>query len=147
MTRREALLIGAGALIAFGHSEVLLAAADDVRAEIMKFTGGKEPAGGKIVLDIPELVEDGSIVPLTVSVASERAREQEVAAILILAPRNPRLRIATFHFSPLSGKAEATTRIRLAETQSVIAVARMNDGSSFITERKVEVTVGGCRPS
>jgi sulfur-oxidizing protein SoxY len=146
LTRRQAIIIGAGSLVAFRGTGRLSAATDDARAEILKFTGGKEPVGGRVVIDMPEQVEDGSVVPLTVSVGhSEGSPRAE--AILVIAPRNPRPRIVTFHFTPLSGKADATTRIRLAETQSVVAVARMSDGSCFMAEKKIEVTVGGCRPA
>jgi sulfur-oxidizing protein SoxY len=64
--------------------------------------------------------------------------------VLIVADGNPRGGIATFHFSPASGIAEANTRVRLAETQNVIAVAKMNDGSFFKATKAVKVTIGGC---
>jgi sulfur-oxidizing protein SoxY len=67
-----------------------------------------------------------------------------VTDVLIVAEGNPRGGLATFHFSPRSGVAEAATRIRLAETQNVIAIAKMNDGSLFMDTRQVKVTIGGC---
>jgi sulfur-oxidizing protein SoxY len=67
-----------------------------------------------------------------------------VTDVLIVADGNPRGGIATFHFSPASGVAEANIRIRLAESQNVIAVARMNDGSLFTASKAVKVTIGGC---
>jgi sulfur-oxidizing protein SoxY len=57
---------------------------------------------------------------------------------------NPRAGVATFHFTPQSGVAEANVRIRLAQTQNVIAIAKMNDGSLFTTSKQVKVTIGGC---
>ena len=65
-------------------------------------------------------------------------------AIHVLAPRNPFLRVATFHFTPASGKARLSTRIRLAKPQNVIAVAEMSDGSLLMTKSWVEVEIDGC---
>ena len=66
------------------------------------------------------------------------------AIISRFAAGNPRPGVATFNFSPMSGEASATTRIRLAKTQDVIAVAKMNDGSVFMDKKQVKVTIGGC---
>jgi sulfur-oxidizing protein SoxY len=62
----------------------------------------------------------------------------------VLAQGNPNAGVATFHFTPMSGRAEATTRIRLARTQNVTAVAKMSDGSYFTDTKEVKVTIGGC---
>ena len=67
-----------------------------------------------------------------------------VAAVMLLADGNPNPAVATFHFTPLSGSAEAATRIRLARTQNVIAVAKMSDGAVFMDRKEVKVTIGGC---
>ena len=67
-----------------------------------------------------------------------------VQSVAVYADGNPNPGIATFHFTPLSGQAKATTRIRLAKTQNVIVVAKMSDGSSFIDTKQVKVTIGGC---
>ena len=67
-----------------------------------------------------------------------------VQSVLILADGNPEPGVATFNFSPLSGEASATTRIRLAKTQNVVAVAKMSDGSVFMDKKLVKVTIGGC---
>ena len=95
-------------------------------------------------LDLPEIAENGNTVPMTVSVESPMTEQSYVSDVLIVADGNPRGGIATFHFSPASGVAEANTRIRLAETQNVIAVAKMNDGSFFTASKQVKVTIGGC---
>ncbi len=81
---------------------------------------------------------------MTVSVDSPMTEQSYVSDVLVLADGNPRGGVATFHFSPASGVAEANTRIRLAETQNVIAVAKMNDGSFFTASKQVKVTIGGC---
>ena len=95
-------------------------------------------------LDLPEIAENGSTVPMTVSVESPMTEQSYVSDVLIVADGNPRGGIATLHFSPASGVAEANIRIRLAETQNVVAIAKMNDGSVFTTSKQVKVTIGGC---
>ena len=142
--RREALTLGAGAIGAavLGAPEAL--AKNDAEEAIKKFTGGKAPAQGKVKLDLPEIAENGNTVPMTVTVESPMTEQSYVSDVLIVADENPRSGIATFHFSPASGVAEANTRIRLAATQDVIAVAKMNDGSFYMASKQVKVTIGGC---
>ena len=95
-------------------------AKNDVDEVIKKFTGGKAPTPGKVKLDLPEIAENGNTVPMTVSVESPMTEQSYVSDVLVVADGNPRAGIATFHFSPASGIAEANTRIRLAKTQNVI---------------------------
>lgn len=110
----------------------------------MAFTGGKKSQRGRVSLTLPQIAEDGRSVPLSVSVDSEMSESSYVQSILILAERNPKPGVITFNFTPKSGTASATTRIRLAETQNVIAVAKMNDGSVYMDTQRVKVTIGGC---
>jgi sulfur-oxidizing protein SoxY len=142
--RRQALAIGIGATGAamLGGSRAL--AANDAAETIKKFTGGKTPAEGRVRLDLPEIAENGNTVPMTVSVESPMTEQSHVTEVMVVADGNPRSGVATFHFSPASGVAEANTRIRLASTQNVIAVAKMNDGSFFTASKQVKVTIGGC---
>jgi sulfur-oxidizing protein SoxY len=135
--RRRAFAIGAGALAAFagGARRPSFAAQNDADDLIKKFTGGKTATEGRIRLDLPEIAENGNTVPMTVSVESPMTEQSHVSDVLI---------VADFHFSPASGAAEANVRIRLAETQNVIAVAKMNDGSFFKISKPVKVTIGGC---
>jgi sulfur-oxidizing protein SoxY len=142
--RRKALALGAGAMSAamFGAAPVL--AKNDAEEAIKKFTGGKTPVQGKIKLDLPEIAENGNTVPMTVTVESPMTEQAYVSEVLIVADENPRSGVVTFHFSPESGVAEANTRIRLAATQDVIAVAKMNDGSFYTASKQVKVTIGGC---
>jgi sulfur-oxidizing protein SoxY len=146
MTRRDCWTIGVGALAmaAWGGSAPPALAANDAGELIKKFTGGKTATEGRVRLDLPEIAENGNTVPMTVSVESPMTEQSYVSDVLIVAEGNPRGGIATFHFSPASGVAEANTRIRLAETQNVIAIAKMNDGSLFTTSKQVKVTIGGC---
>ncbi|MBX9841604.1 MAG: thiosulfate oxidation carrier protein SoxY [Xanthobacteraceae bacterium] len=142
--RRQMLALGAGmaGAVAFGATQAF--AKNDAEDAIKKFTGGKAPAQGKVKLDLPEIAENGNTVPMTVTVESPMTEQSHVTDVLVLASENPRSGVATFHFSPASGVAEANTRIRLASTQDVIAVAKMNDGSFFMASKQVKVTIGGC---
>jgi sulfur-oxidizing protein SoxY len=144
--RRQVLTVSAGALAAaaLGVSVRPVHAANDSQELIDKFTGGKKPAEGKVRLDLPEIAENGNTVPMTVSVDSPMTEQSHVTDVLIVADGNPRGGVATFHFSPASGVAEANTRIRLATTQNIVAVAKMNDGSFFTASKQVKVTIGGC---
>lgn len=147
LTRRHALGLTAGAVaaVAMGFRPTpALAATGDVEAAIAAFTGGAVPGTGRITLNTPEIAENGNTVPVSFSVESAMTGDDLVDAVMILAEGNPNPAVATFRFSELSGAAEATTRIRLAKTQNVIAIARMKDGSTFMDTKEVKVTIGGC---
>jgi sulfur-oxidizing protein SoxY len=143
---KGALALGATALgtAVLGLSAGPALANNDANEAIQKFTGGKKPAEGRVKLDLPEIAENGNTVPMTVTVESPMTAQSHVTDVLVLADGNPRSGVATFHFSPASGVAEANTRIRLAATQNVLAVAKMNDGSFFMASKQVKVTIGGC---
>ena len=146
LTRRHALALGAGgaALTFFGFGEGAFAAPKDAADEIAKFTGGKTAEQGKITLELPEIAENGNTVPLSVSVDSAMTDADHVTEVLVLAEGNPRPGVATFHFSAMSGKAEASTRIRLATTQNIVAVAKTSTGKFYTASKLVKVTIGGC---
>lgn len=145
ITRRQTLS-GGGALVAAVALRPFVAFAkpEEAQAEIMKFTGGKTPAEGKVDLEMPEIAENGNTVPLAISVDSPMTGEDHVKRVLLVVDGNPRPDLATFNFSPKLGVAEASTRVRLAKTQNVIAVAEMSDGSYHMAKRSVKVTIGGC---
>jgi sulfur-oxidizing protein SoxY len=145
INRREALGLGAAAAAAavIGLPGAALAK-NDSEELIKKFAAGKEPVKGKVKLDLPEIAENGNTVPMTVSVESPMTAQSYVTDVMVVADANPRGGVINFHFTPLSGVAEANTRIRLAETQNVIALAKMNDGSVFMDSKLVKVTIGGC---
>ena len=139
LTRRAALAALAGALVARNA----FATADQARDWIGAMAKGT-PKDGKVVLKAPEIAENGNAVPLTVTVDSEMSEKSYVKAIYVAADGNPNPGVATFHFSPLAGKAEASTRIRLATTQNIIAVAKTSKGEFFTSQKLVKVTIGGC---
>ena len=134
-TRREALAMGAGAaLVSFLPFRANAAAVDDLIAE---FTGGAEMADTGVELIAPEIAENGNTVPIEVSAPG-------ASAILVLAAGNPTPPVAKFAFGPLAGSQTASTRIRLAGTQDVIAIAQLGDGTFARTSAEVKVTIGGC---
>ena len=142
--RRQALALGTVAIGAAMLGAAPALAKNDADEVIKAFTGGKPPTEGKVKLDLPEIAENGNTVPMTVMVDSPMTDASHVTDVLVVANENPRSGVAVFHFSPASGVAEANTRIRLAATQDVIAVAKMNDGSFYMASKQVKVTIGGC---
>ena len=142
--RRQVMAVGAGALATAALGVVPAQAANNAQDLIKAFTGGKPATEGKVKLDLPEIAENGNTVPMTVTVESPMSEQSHVTEVLVLADGNPNAGVATFHFSPASGVAEANTRIRLATTQNIIAVARMNDGTFAMAAKQVKVTIGGC---
>jgi sulfur-oxidizing protein SoxY len=116
----------------------------EVEAAIALIVGGGRAEDGRITLDLPEIAEDGNSVPLTVAVESPMSADDYVKAVHILADGNPVATVARMIFTPRCGLAVASTRIRLARTQNVHAVAEMSDGSFFRAARAVTVTIGGC---
>jgi len=134
-TRRDALIIGAGATtVALFPMQAFAAASDD---EIMAFTGGADVTEGGIELTAPEIAENGNTVPVAVSAPG-------AVSIILIATGNPNPKVAKFTFGPLAGSQDASTRIRLAGTQELIAVAQMADGTFARDSSIVKVTIGGC---
>ena len=133
-TRRETLAIGAGAALITVLPFRANAAVDDL---INEFTGGAAVADGGVDLTAPEIAENGNTVPIAVSADG-------ATAIMVLAAGNPTPPVATFKFGPLAASQSASTRIRLAGTQDVVAVAQMADGSFARASKTVKVTIGGC---
>ena len=100
--------------------------------------------GGPIALRLPAVAENGGQVPLTVSVESPMTEADHVTAIHVFATRNPTPGVASFHLSPALGRAEVQTRIRLAEDQRVVALARLSDGRVLRAAAEARVVTGGC---
>lgn len=147
VNRRQALSLSLGAtafaLAGFPAGKAF-ATPEDVAKSIAEFAGSAEPKTGKLTLTAPEIAENGNTVPISVSVDSAMTEGDMVKEIAIFAEGNPLPEVITFHFTPLSGKAEATTRMRLAQTQNVVAVAKMADGTVYTDKKMVKVTIGGC---
>lgn len=103
-----------------------------------------EPKAGKVQIKSQEIAENGNTVPVTITVDSPMTDKDYVKAIHVVADRNPLPGVASFTFTPANGKAEVQFRMRMAETQNIIAVAVMSDGSAWTAAREVKVTIGGC---
>jgi len=129
----------AGALVARNA----FATADQAKEWLAGHAKGTQK-DGKVILKAPEIAENGNAVPLTVSVDSEMSEKSYVKAIYVAADGNPNPGVAVFEMTPRSGKAEISLRVRLQQTEKIVAVAEMNDGSLYTASREVKVTIGGC---
>lgn len=142
--RRSLLAAGAGTLLlrparaaVDGHSPALHSA-------LRGFTGGAALREGRVRLDVSPLVENGNTVPVSVSVESAMTDAEHVLRIALFNTRNPEPEVAVFELSPLSGRAFAATRMRLATSQTVLAVAHFSDGSFWQHSVDVVVTLAAC---
>lgn len=134
ITRRNALALGLGGIVVAALPLPARAAVEDA---VAAFTGGASAGAGGITLTAPEIAENGNTVPVSVDAPG-------AVSILVLAAGNPEPEVATFTFGPAAGSQMASTRIRLAKTQDVIAIAKMADGSFVQAQSTVKVTIGGC---
>jgi sulfur-oxidizing protein SoxY len=144
---RRQILVSAGALVTIATAVAGRRAAADLpamQAWMQTILGERTAKQGGIVIDLPEIAENGNTVPLTLEVDSPMTQNDYVKAVHVMTERNPNPEVATFYFTPRSGRATVSTRIRLAESQTVHAVAEMSDGSVYTAAREVEVTIGGC---
>ncbi|MFK8077837.1 MAG: thiosulfate oxidation carrier protein SoxY [Granulosicoccus sp.] len=147
ISRRAWLSTSAAAAAAafFGVSGQAIATVEDVEKLIAEFGGGAAASdAGPLQLTTPEIAENGNSVPVSVNVDSPMTDDDYIESVMIMASENPRPEVATFHFTPASGIAKASTRMRLAKTQDVLAVAKTNSGQLFKISNNVKVTIGGC---
>jgi sulfur-oxidizing protein SoxY len=117
---------------------------EEMAAAIARFTGGAPHKTGKVTFDIAQLIDNGNAVPVTISVDSPMTAADHVTAIGIFNERNPSTDIAVFTLGPRAGKARVSTRIRLATSQRLMAVARLSDGSHWSQAVDVIVTLAAC---
>ena len=147
-TRRQFLGLASGAVVLGAVPIVTLRPAEATPAELVSairnVTGGAAVKTGKVKLDVPPLVENGNTVPLTVSVANPMAPEDHVRSIHVFNEKNPQPNIGNFHLGPHSGRAQVSTRIRLADSQKIVAIARLSDGSFWSASADVVVTLAAC---
>ena len=111
---------------------------------IRKVVGAASVNRGKVTLDLPALVDNGNAVSLAVRVDSPMTSAEHVKAIHVFTEKNPQPDVATFHLGPRSGRASVATRIRLADTQSVIAICELSDGSFWSGSANTVVTLAAC---
>lgn len=144
-SRRDFMKTGSlAALAAVLAPHMALAEEADVKAAIEKLYAGKPMAAGKIKLDLPQIAENGLVVPIGVDVESPMTDGDYVKAVHIFADGNPLPGILSYKFTPDCGKASASARMRLAKTQNIVAIAEMSNGALFTARQEVKVTIGGC---
>lgn len=148
---RRDVLIGAAAALALtallgsgraGAQDV--AASGRLEEALSKILGTARPTQARMSLELPEIAESGNTVPYAILVDSPMTEQDYVRAVHVLAGANPLPSIASFFFTPASGKAQVGSRMRLARSQDVLAVAELSDGQFLIGRRSVKVTIGGC---
>jgi len=159
---RRAVLAGAGALAAAGMAPVAASAEAEKSAaaaaadppplvptaqfgeSFANVVGSGTPIEGRVALELPEYAENGNIVPYKISIESPMSAEDHIQRVTLLSTQNPQATVAVFHFTPLSGKATVSGRMRLAKTQEVVAVALTSTNSLLIGRQMVDVGIGGC---
>jgi sulfur-oxidizing protein SoxY len=148
-TRREFLIVACGAAVAGAAQAQLphnIAALRKAALEeaIREVTGGAPVRSGRVKLDLPPLVDNGNAVPLAVTVDSPMTAADHVKAIYVFTEKNPQPKVIGVHLGPRAGRAYVATRARIADTGSVIAIARMSDGSFWSDRVEVVVTLSAC---
>ena len=144
-TRRVILLAAAGVGVGLASLAPPVSATSAAMEEAIRALVGEATINrGKVRLGLPPIVENGNTVPLTVSVESPMTEADHVASIHIFNQKNPQPYVAAFHLGPRAGKAAVSTRIRLADSQQVVAIARLGDGSFWSDSADVIVTLAAC---
>lgn len=142
-TRRDALRIGSAAAACLLVRPA--AATDETQREAVRaFTGGAPVGTGRITLDLPPLVENGNAAPLSVTVESPMSETDHVRRIAVFNERNPQPNVITVRLGPRAGRAALSTRIRLATSQRITAIAELSDGSYVAETADVIVTLAAC---
>ncbi len=147
-TRRQFLNLAGGATVVGTIPIVTLhplqATPAMLNSAIRNVVGEAQIRTGRVKFDIPPLVENGNTVPMTVSVASPMTAADYVKSIHVFNEKNPQPNIGNFYFTPSSGRAQISTRIRLADTQKVVAIARLSDDTFWQIAADVVVTLAAC---
>ena len=143
-TRREFLTIAGGAAMLAVTLRPAEATPAMLASAIRNVVGTAPVKTGKVKLDIPPLVENGNSVPMTVSVESPMAPEDHVKSIHVFNEKNPQPNIGNFYLSPQAGRAQVSTRIRLADSQKVVAIAKLSDGTFWSASVDIVVTLAAC---
>jgi sulfur-oxidizing protein SoxY len=148
MTTRRDFLVAAGSLA--GSAALAGAAADAdatpaaMRDAISRIVGAAPVREGRVKLDLPPLIDNGNAVPMTVTVESAMTPADHVKAIHVIAEKNPLPNVLSVHLGPRAGSARVSTRVRLADTQTVTAIAEFSDGTFWSGSASVVVTLSAC---
>ncbi len=146
MSRRHLLALSAGGIAAplLGAAPAPAATPGQLEAAIRQVTGGAVVAKGRVKLELPPLSENGNSVPCAVTVSSPMTPTDHVRAIHVFNSKNPQPNVISARLGPRAGRAELSTRIRLANSQTVVAIAQMSDGTFWRDSVEVIVTIGAC---
>jgi sulfur-oxidizing protein SoxY len=145
--KRRGFIVAAGTLIAtkaIAQQPQRFQPIQDVEPLLQKLTNGVSPSKGGIVIELPQIAENGNAVPLRMSVDSPMTPQDHVEAIHVIAERNPRPLVATYRFGPAAGKPDVSTRVRLAGTQKLRVLAALSGGRFLLQEQDVLVTSAAC---
>jgi sulfur-oxidizing protein SoxY len=147
-TRRQFLGLAGGAAVLGAVPIVTLRPAEatpaSMVAAIRTIAGEAVVRTGKVKLEVPPLVENGNTVPMTVSVSNPMTPADHVVSIHVFNEKNPQPNIGNFYLGPHAGRAQVSTRIRLADSQKIVAIARLSDGSFWSATVDVVVTLAAC---
>jgi sulfur-oxidizing protein SoxY len=147
-TRRQFLEFAGGAAVLGAVPIVTMRTAEatpaTLAAAIRNVTGAAVARVGKVKLDLPPLVENGNTVPMTVSVSSPMTGDDYVKSIHVFNEKNPQPNIGNFYLGPRAGRAQISTRVRLADTQKIVAIARLSDDTFWSVSVDVVVTLAAC---
>jgi sulfur-oxidizing protein SoxY len=137
----SAAVLGTAPIVTLGPAEATPAM---MAGAIRDVAGAAVVRAGKVKLDVPPLVENGNTVPMTVSVTSPMTAEDHVRSIHVFVEKNPQPNVGNFVLGPRAGRAQVSTRIRLADSQKVVAIAKLSDGSFWSATVDVVVTLAAC---
>jgi sulfur-oxidizing protein SoxY len=144
ITRREILAGSLAAIAPSVPSAAAPAVPGKMETAIRRVIGEAQVRKGRVTLDLPPLVENGNVVPMSVAVDSPMTKEDHVKAIHVFNEKNPQANVISVALGPRAGKASIATRIRLADTQKIVAIAEMSDGSCWSDTQEVIVTIAAC---
>ena len=144
ITRRDALILGGMAAAGATAPTPSRAVPGQMEAAIRKVIGDVKVQKGKVTLDLPPLVENGNSVPMTVTVASPMSAQDRVKAVHVFNEKNPQPNVVSIQLGARAGRAHVSTRIRLAGTQKLTAIAEMSDGTYWSDSQEVIVTLAAC---
>jgi sulfur-oxidizing protein SoxY len=147
-SRRQFLTLAGGAAVMSAVPIVTVRPVEATPAmlasAIRNVVGTANVQTGKVKIDVPPLVENGNTVPLTVTVTNPMTENDYVKSIHVFNEKNPQPNVGNFYLGPRSGRAQISTRIRLADTQKIVAIARLSDGSFWSVSADVVVTLAAC---
>jgi sulfur-oxidizing protein SoxY len=147
LSRRQVVARGGGAVLALAAMGLApltaLASPKDAKKMLTDLVGGAALNKGRVHVKLPKITDKGPFTRITITVDSPMDPDDYVKAVHVVSERNTVPEVASFYFTPINGKAEVTTRIRLKKTQIIVAVAEMNDGSAYIGKGRTKVSKGG----